>query len=202
MSSADAKSFIRRPRQLRVPNAAAGAATSSTRMKELIDKIEQAFADVRYPGDNELTDSTHAEESAALVEDFTGRTIWQDVDVGFLNQAPDGWGSALAFFSARAFRFYLPAYLIADIRGELDYPDPVSRLCSPVTPLGANRRIANIWGGGTMGERATAEFAEFNAAQVSAVVAYLWWKLEACGGHNPTIEQALESYWLERDVDI
>lgn len=171
-------------------------------MKELIDKIEHAFADVRYPGDKDLTDSTYGEEPAALVEDFTGKTIWQDIDVAFLNQAPSGWGSALAFFSARAFRFYLPAYLIADIRGELDGPDPVSRLCPSVTPLGASQKIAKIWGGGTMGERATAEFAEFNAAQVSAVVAYLWWRLEAIGGHDLTIEQALEYYWLERDAGI
>ena len=170
-------------------------------MKELIEKIEQAFADVKYPGDDDLTSSTYGEEPAALVEDFTGRTIWQNIDVAFLNQAPDGWGTALSFFSARAFRFYLPAYLIADIRGELDSYDPVSRLCTWVTPSEAKQRIAEIWGGGTMGERATAEFAELNAAQVSAIVEYLWWKLEAAGGHAPTIEQALENYWLERDAE-
>jgi hypothetical protein len=118
------------------------ASSGSSPLKELIDKIEQAFADVRYPGDKDLTDSTYGEEPAALVEDFTGKTIWQDIDVAFLNQAPSGWGSALAFFSARAFRFYLPAYLIADIRGELDGPDPVSRLCPSVTPLGASQKIA------------------------------------------------------------
>lgn len=169
-------------------------------MNELIGKIEQAFADVGYPGDDDLTDSTYGEEPAALVEDFTGRTSWQDIDVAFLNQAPDGWGSALAFFSARALRFYLPAYLIADIRGELNCQDPVTRLCSSVTPSGASRKIAKKWGGGTMGERARADFAGFNAAQVSAVVAYLLWKLEASGGKDPTIEQALENYWLERDA--
>jgi hypothetical protein len=31
-------------------------------------------------------------------------------------------------------------------------------------------------------------------------VAYLWWKLDAIGGRDPTIEQALESYWLEREA--
>jgi hypothetical protein len=170
-------------------------------MKVLIDKIEQAFADVEYPGDDDLTSSTYGEEPAALVEDFRGKTDWRDIAVAFLNQAPDGWGTALAFFSARALRFYLPAYMIADVRGELECPDPVSRLCSSVTPLGANQRIAKMWGGGTMGERARAEFAGFNAAQVSAIVAYLWWKLEAIGGQDPTIEQALENYWLERHAE-
>jgi hypothetical protein len=51
-----------------------------------------------------------------------------------------------------------------------------------------------------MGERARADFARFNTAQVSAVVVYLWWKLDAAGGYNPTIEQALENYWLDRDA--
>ena len=31
-----------------------------------------------------------------------------------IDRAPDGFGSALSFFSDEAFRFYLPAYLIAD----------------------------------------------------------------------------------------
>jgi len=170
-------------------------------VKELIDKIEQAFADVEFPGDEDLTDSTYGEEPAALAEDFSSKTDWQTIDAEFLNNAPDGWGSALSFFSARALRFYLPAYLIADMRGELECPDPVSRLCLSVTPLGAGQKIAKKWGGGTLGERGRADFAEFNAAQVSAVVAYLWWKLEAAGGHDPTIEQALENYWLVRQAE-
>lgn len=167
-------------------------------MKELIDQIEQAFAGVAYPGDDDLTSSTYGEEPAALVKEFRGKTNRRELDAGFLNQAPDGWGSALSFFSARALRFYLPAYLIADIRGELDGPSPVSRLCSSLTPLGETQRIAQMWGGGTMGERARADFATFDDAQVSAVVAYLRWKLAAGNGYDPTIEQALENYWLKR----
>ncbi len=167
-------------------------------MKKLIAKIERAFADVEYPGDDDLTDSTYGEEPAALVKDFRGKTDRQQLDAAFLNQAPDGWGTALSFFSGNALRFYLPVYLIADVRGELDSTDPVSRLCSSLTPLGASQRIAKMWGGGTMGERARANFDKFDAAQVSAIVAYLRWKLDATGGHDPTIEQALEYYWLER----
>ncbi len=88
-------------------------------MNALIQKIEQAFANVEYSGDDNLTDSTYGEEPAALIEDFRGKTDWRALDPAFLNQAPDGWGTALSFFSADALRFYLPAYLIADIRGLL-----------------------------------------------------------------------------------
>ena len=112
-----------------------------------------------------------------MVNDFRCKTDRKQLDAAFLNQAPDGWGTAMSFFSSSALRFYLPVYLIADVRGELDSIDPASRLCSSLTPLGASQKIAKMWGGGTMGERAKADFAKFDAAQVSAIVAYLWWKL-------------------------
>lgn len=166
----------------------------------LIAKIERAFADVPYPGDADLTDSTYGEEPAALVEEFRGKSDWRKLDAAFLDQAPDGWGSALSFFSGNALRFYLPAYLIADIRGRLEHSDPAVRLCASLTPLGEGRKIARIWGGGTMGERARAEFGRYSAEQVSAIVAYLWWKLEGDSYCDPIVEQAMENYWLIRDA--
>lgn len=169
-------------------------------MNELIEKIRQAFADVEYPGDNDLTNSTYGDEPTALVQDFRDKMDWRELDAEFLSQSPNGWGTALSFFSGNALRFFLPAYLIADIQGDLSGPDPVTRLCSSLTPLGARAKIATKWGGGTMGERAKADFGKFSSAQVSAIVAYLWWKLNAAGGHDPTIEQALEDYWLDRDI--
>ncbi len=164
----------------------------------LIGRIRAAFAAAAYPGDDALTDSI-GEEADALVEDFRGRTQWTTLDTAFLNQAPDGWGSALSFFSAAALQFYLPAYLIADIEGSLECGDPTTRLCAFVTPALAKRRLARVYGGGTLGDHARAEFERFTRAQVQAIVAYLWWKLEN-EGYNPTIEQALEHYWLEREM--
>jgi hypothetical protein len=170
-----------------------------TQTNDLIARIEQAFADVAYPGDDDLTDSSYGEEPAAPIEDFRGKTDWRALDSGFLDQAPDGWASALSFFSGRALRFYLPAYLIADLRGELMSADPVSRLCSSVTPQLESKKIAKAWGGGTMGDHARAAFALYDAAQVSVIVEYLWWRRETTDGYDLLIDQALESYWLERD---
>ncbi len=165
----------------------------------LIDEIELAFADTIYPGDNDLTGSSYGDEPIALVNDFRGKTDWKQLDHGFLNQAPEGWGTALSFFSDNALRFYLPAYMIADIRGALDgCNDPAVRLCSSLTPAGEKQKVATMWGGGTMGERARACFAEFSAMQVSAVVAYLQWKLDEQEGSDMLIEQALQNYWLKR----
>jgi hypothetical protein len=86
---------------------------------ELIKKIKMAFASVEYPGDQDITDSTYGEEAEALKREFIGEKDWRVLDSEFLDQAPEGWRTALAFFSDRAFHFYLPAYLIADIQGEL-----------------------------------------------------------------------------------
>ena len=168
-------------------------------MDALILKIEKAFANVEYPGDSNLTDSEYGEEPAALIDQFRNKSDWKVLEPSFIDQAPDGWGSALSFFSADALRFYLPAYLIADLRGMLLSSDPSVRLCVSLSPQLGDKKIAKMWRGGTMGEHARAEYECFDSEQVSVIVSYLWWKLES-EGCNPTIEQALENYWLEREA--
>ena len=169
-------------------------------MTYLVRQITAAFDAVSYPGDDNLTHSSYGEEPEALARDFKGKHDWQALGAEFLNQAPEGWGSALSFFSADALRFYLPAYLLADIRGTLDTSDPAARLCMFVTPQSEGKRIAKMWGGDTMGEHARRTFSGFDCDHVRAIVAYLWWRLDR-DGYDPTIEQALEHYWLGREAD-
>lgn len=64
-----------------------------------------------------------------------------------------------------------------------------------------NRRIAKIYGGGTLGGHARVDFERFSASQVSAIVAYLWWKLDK-ESYTPIIEQVLENYWLEHEAEL
>ena len=168
-------------------------------MDPLIEKIRSAFAEVTYPNEDNLTNS-FGDEADALVDEFRSKDNWEELSPEFLNQAPAGWGTALSFFSGQALRAYLAAYLIADIEGTLEIGDPAIRLCSFVTPQLENKKLAKFYGGGTLGEYARTEFSLFSAEQVSAIVAYLWWKLEH-EGYNPTVEQALENYWLEREAE-
>ena len=168
-------------------------------MAALVGRVRAAFADVVYPGDDRLTDSM-GDEPDALREDFRGRDDWTALDIAFLNQAPDGWASALSFFSGEALRFYLPAYLVADLEGTLMCSEPSYRLCAFVTPMMEGRKLAQFYGGGTLGEHARREFALFDAAQVTVIVDYLWWKLDQ--GYDPTVEQALENYWLPRQAEL
>jgi len=169
-------------------------------MELLTQQITAAFDTVAYPGNENLTDSTYGEEPEALVRDFRDKHDWRALDDTFLNEAPEGWGSALSFFSADALRFYLPAYLLADIRGALDTSDPAVRLCMFVTPQAEGKRISKSWGGGTMGDHARKSFAVFDCDQVSAIVAYLWWRQDR-DVYNPPTGQALEHYWLGREAD-
>ena len=165
-------------------------------MATLIERIREAFAAAELPGEDALTTS-FGEEAEALVRDFRARDDWRNLTAEFLNQAPEGWGTALSFFSGPALRFYLAAYLVADLEGTLEIGDASTRLCAFVAPGYENKKLAKFHGGGTLGEHARREFSLFSAEQVSAIVDYLRWKLDQ-NGYDPTIEQALENYWLER----
>jgi hypothetical protein len=159
-------------------------------------QIETAFADVTYPGDHDLTSSTYGEEPEALKREFKGKRDWRELDAKFLDQAPDGWRTALSFFSHRAFVFYLPAYMLADLQNELLEVTVEFHLFYGLTSDTANEKIAKIWGGGTTGQAARRKYDQFNPPQVAAIVAYLRWKLEQQADEN--ITQALEEYWLTR----
>jgi hypothetical protein len=171
---------------------------------ELIEKIKMAFATVEYPGDSasptlrdrDITDSTYGEETEALKREFIEKKDWQVLDSKFLDQAPEGWHSALSFFSDRAFHFYLPAYLIADIRGELIEVCPEFYLCYGITTCNENNKIAEIWGGGTVGSHARQRFSQFSTEQAAVIVDYLQWKLNI--SEDQEIMQALDNYWLIR----
>lgn len=168
----------------------------------LLQQIEQAFDDVEYPGDDLLTDSTYGDEPEALKREFKDKNNWQTLDAKFLDQAPEGWSSALFFFSDQALLFYLPAYLLADIRGELSIVTPETRLTSFLTVPGAKTKIAKQWGGGTMEKRVRKGFALFTQQQVSATVTYLQWKLTQYSFEDMFIQPALDNYWLPREKEL
>lgn len=164
--------------------------------EELIERIERAFDAVPHPGDAHLTDSEYGDEPEALERTFAGERDWRQLDAAFLDRASSRCGG-LAFFSDPAFRYYLPAYLIADLRGLLTEVEPTVRLCASVTPQSEDVRVAERWGGGTLGERARASFGQLSPEQRACIVDYLWWKLENDALVDPlTVEDALEHYWL------
>ncbi len=74
----------------------------------LSEQIKQAFADVSYPGDGNITFS-QCEESQNILHYLQGRT-WDEISVQDLRYA-----NALSWLSEAGFHYYLPAHLRAVI---------------------------------------------------------------------------------------
>ncbi len=161
--------------------------------------ISSAFAGARYPGDWCLINTLEGSEPARVGEAFTGKTDWRTLDASFIDQAPDGLGSALSFFSDEAFRFYLPAFMIADVDGKLDKADPVFSLTHGLDDESRGERVnPGRYGDRTWFELKRCKFAMFTPVEVRAIVAYLQLMSEKDDFAKLSIEQALTNYWTRR----
>ena len=100
-------------------------------------RIVAAFANARYPGDDNIGYDKTGEhlECKQVAEHFRG-TTWQNVDLAFLQKYGKGAdvSAALTFMSPEAFRYYLPAFLlaVAEHFGEVDVL--VQTVISSITP--------------------------------------------------------------------
>ncbi len=169
--------------------------------KDLEQQIVDAFADVPAPPARCLSNSREGEEPWLLEQEFRDKTEWRSLDPAFLDQAPDGYGTALSFFSDEAFRFYLPAYLLADLAGRLERADVVFHLTHGLDDGSKGQRInERRYGDRTWYEHARHRFAIFTIAQARAITAYLRHKAEQADLEfsRRRILQALDHYWLER----
>ncbi len=165
-------------------------------------QVRETFADVAYPGDWCLTNSREGTEPALLEEEFKGKTDWRTLDPSFIDQAPDGFGTALSFFSDEAFHFYLPAYLLADLHGRLKQADVVFALTHGLDGESRNQKInPRRYGERTWFEHARHKFAMFNAQEAAAIVCYLTYKCETgaiTDYERARINEALDNYWTAR----
>ena len=86
--------------------------------------ISETFSETPYPGDRFIQGSTEGSEPFDEVVPFEGKTSWAAIEPAFLDQR----ASALSFFSEGGFRFFLPAYLLADLQGKLELDKMVTRV--------------------------------------------------------------------------
>jgi hypothetical protein len=131
--------------------------------------------------------------SIQLRWEFRGKSDKESLDTEFLDKAPDGLGSALSFFSDEAFRFYLPAYLIADIDGKLERVDPIFFLLHGLDESTWKERVNPArYGDRTWFDVARYKFAMFTRAQAMAIVAYLRFRCqkEVCPDSRKEISEA------------
>jgi hypothetical protein len=164
-------------------------------------EIREAFAGAVYPGDGNLRGSSQGDEPFLLEAEFSGKTDWRTLDAAFIDRAPDGFGTALHFFSHAAFRFYLPAYLLADLEGDLKQSDPAFTLWYGLDDETKDRVVnARLYGQRTWFEMKREALAVFTQPEAAAIVLYLRWRVEqsAWDDERQRIEAALRNYWLER----
>jgi hypothetical protein len=75
--------------------------------------IEEAFKDVPYPGDNNITRCPyHCAECRRIAEFFKGKT-WQGHTIEELR----GYHVALSLFTPEAFHYFLPAFMLVSMVG-------------------------------------------------------------------------------------
>jgi hypothetical protein len=166
-------------------------------------QIRLAFSNVEAPPHWCLVSSYEGEEPMLLEKEF-GAVLdrhWDELPHAFLDQAPGGYGSALSFFSDEAFRFYLPAYLIAAMEGNLQQADPVFHLTRGLGP--EDRRPINPrrYGARTVRDDATYRFAVFTPAQAAAIRAFLEWFADSpycISCERKPIREAIGTYWAAR----
>ncbi|MFM2399382.1 MAG: hypothetical protein RL341_1539 [Pseudomonadota bacterium] len=165
-------------------------------------RIASAFSAARYPGDALLVNSQEGTEPALLEQEFKGKRDWHLLDAAFIDQAPDGFGSALSFFSHEAFRFYLPAYLIADLDQLLNRADPVFHLTHGLDNASCKKLINPLrYGRKTWFAYAQERFATFSREESAEIAAYLTFKRDADPSSVPgdhSINEALDRYWAAR----
>jgi hypothetical protein len=78
--------------------------------REIAGEVEDAFANVPYPGDERLVRSPTYWENEEILEAFRGKH-WRDISVKVLFEHRYSLGA----LSPEAYRFYLPSYLVAGL---------------------------------------------------------------------------------------
>ncbi len=170
-------------------------------IEELKRTIRSAFSTVEYPGDTNLRDSNEGEEPFLVEEAFRGKRDWAALEPGFIDLAPDGFASALSFFSAAAFRYYLPAYLVADLNRQLRHTSLAIYLTHGLTDATKDVPVNPIrYGDYTWLAYVSERFSGFSAAETEAIVGYLKFKRQHVHTQfeRNMIDEALQNYWLGR----
>ncbi len=183
--------------------------------EEVIEKIHRAFDGNEFPGERFLQGSHEGSEPYEEVGPFEEKKDWKAIDAAFL----DAHSSALSFFSEAGFRYFLPAYLIADVNDELSSAQPLFHLTSGffdyTVQLPTKKRVFSMksgrstfvnprrYGALTSYDYARYRLSIFTREEASAIVAYLKFKRasDPDGCENDHIDAALKSFWLERELE-
>lgn len=178
------------------PRAGHRAALDPARVKAL---IVGAFAEIERPGNWALRGSNEGEEPYLVEQAFADKDDWRTVDPDFLDKAPDGFASALSFLSDEGFRYFIPAYLIADLDDRLELVDPVFHLTHGLEDDVVHQKInARRFGDRTWLDVGRYKFSIFTRSEAQAILAYLEFRSQGDDFDRVRIAQAVKNYWAQR----
>ena len=179
----------------------------------VIARIHEAFGTNEYPGDAYIQGSFDGCEPYDEVGAFKGRHDWTALEAGFL----DGHYCAPPFFSECGLRFFLPAYIVADLRRELQTADPVFHLTHGFSDHTSTQRVGERefvrrwgrhalinprrYGAMTSEDHARCRLSVFSREEAGAIVDYLRWRrpLDIDDGIGAeAIDAALDAFWIAR----
>lgn len=164
----------------------------------ILAKIEAAFPAHRAARFEPLVDSLQDGEPLLTAEAFADKDDWTSLEGRWLDEAPDGWASALSFLSDEAVCFYVSAYIAADIRSELERVEPIFQLVSRVESLSQGQAV---WLGGADTEAGgwKRRWSSLSTEQATAIVHYMEWRIERDGGFIASLaSEALATFWYGR----
>jgi len=141
-------------------------------IRDLIALIREAFDKTPPPDPERMIDSVQGEEEPEIGLEFRGLD-WRTLHPEFLSYHY----SSLTFLSDSGFRYFLPAYLIADLMGTDMNTYPVSDLTHHAYDSHGKKR-----------------YASFSTEERTAIIRYLEYSMRD-EYDAPKIRQALERYW-------
>lgn len=183
-------------RQRHGPDAVAPAADA------IVAELKAAFPALREERFVPMVNSVQGDEPLQVAADFGDKNDWTVLSPVWLDATPGGLATALSFLSDAAIRFYIPAYLAADLSGALQRADPAFALVHGFDDMSRDRRIwprkPDTWT-----DFSRARWDGLTPSQVLAVVHYLEWRV-ARGGVNVEwdIGEALAAYWYPRAAGL
>jgi hypothetical protein len=179
-------------------------------VKNLIEQIKTAFDTTPYPGDDRLCGSDQGDEPAEYALEFRGLN-WRTIHPDFLAQHH----ASLSFFSTEGFRYFLPAYLIADLMGTDSNANPVFHLTHGLCPDYSLQAELDMKASGLLSDELVAlmeeedrmdtfdwhqiavdKFSHFNHQEREAIISYLQYSTSDEYSRDE-INEALEKYWLK-----
>jgi hypothetical protein len=161
-------------------------------LETLTAAIRAAFT-APYPGDDNLRGSDLGCEPYEVEALYRGCDDWRRLDAAFLDRA------GLGFLSAAAFRFYLPAFLLADLGDALMTETPSFHLTHGLDDIGKLNRVNHrLYGERTWFEHVSERFAGFTAEEARAIIGYLSWVSHREGEAHQSIAEAIDNFWLAK----